>query len=673
MYRIGVTLYGNAAGYVGAINQTLRSTTRLSQGFRTAAGQSKLLDNQLKAIGTTARYALAGTLVFGVTGAINKLQDFENQLGTIDSLAGTLQNGKLVGLGNKLQDIGSDAIVMSDKFGQSVTDVEAYMARFTSTFNRRPGESIGQYTSDLQGFTGAILDLQAALGTEAGDPNALAGGIGGLINVIPGGRRNITKTTQRIGNLIAYLTQVTPNFGGQDVANAAGRIASIYNVANMSPEQIFAVLGQAAKSGGSPTITVRGVTQLIGQSLLNPRSPKQLAAYRSAGLPTDATTLRDLGGLNVLERLMQAVAPNGVSLNARQRSAVNSATTQGQLQAALPGLNLTELMSLFGRIQSVQQFINILSQGGVQGLKDYIKSQKQATEANLLQQRAQKALNSQGQMIMRNAFGNLSLSLVRGLNEPMTQFGKIVAKVSDELAMHRTTTSVAEGAAVSAVAARVISSTAVGLAILKKMHLGFLSKAGSAAQKAAGAAIIAEETSNVAAGLQTDGTRGNPFWVIISPYSWQFGYGGLGQPVGGGKGGTLEKAIKKTVGNPLVQAGGVRATATALGVAALPATVTGAAAYEAFKHNRKVDPKKFEKAQSSYMLDLLKKRDAAARNDRAGKVEFGTAKADLTIKMVDKNGDDILGHKVTVKGVPIAVTKDSAPQSQGRPGVKKGK
>lgn len=670
MYRIGVQIYGSASGYVGAVNTTLRATTRLGQGFKTAATHSRLLDNQIKAIGTTARYAFAGALVFGITAAIGRLQDFENQLGTIDSLAGQLDSrGQFKGLGSSLDDLGSDAIKLSDRFGQSVTDVETYMARFASTFNRRPGESIAQYRSDLDSFTGSILQLQAALGSEAGDPSALAGGIGGLINAIPGGRQNIAGNTKRIGNLIAYLTQVTPNFSGTDVANASGRLASVVNTSGMTPEQMFAILGQAAKSGGSPSIVVRGVQQLLGQSLLTPKSPGAKASYQRVFGTSDPTTLRNIGGFNVLERLMEAVAPGGLKLSRSQRAAVNNATTAQQLQGALPGLNLTELMSFFGRIQSVQQFVNILSQGGVKGLQDYIRSQKIATEANLLRARSESALNRQGLQIARNAFANISLSLVRGLNGPFTILGHAAQHVSDLLAGHRTTVKGLETAGATGLIGRAIAGTSIGQRIPGLRALGGL---GKLEQKAAGAAIMAEESPAVASGLVADGSRASPFWVIISPYSWQFGYGGLSQPANTKS--TENKVlnyIKKGVATGGAGALGARTAATlSIGAAALPATATGVAAYEAFKHNPKLDPRTVQRAQQSYALSLLKDR---MRAEGKTKIEFGTAKADITMHLVDKNGNEILTQKK--KGVPIGVphTKDTAPQSGGRTGVKKGK
>lgn len=719
--RLGVVVYGNASGYVGMTQQVISGTTRMARGFRDAVGRSSLLNNQVKALGTTFRYALAGSIIFGITGALNKLQDFETQLGTIDSLAGQLnQQGKFQGLGSQLDDIGSQAIKMSDRFGQSVTDVEAYMTRFYSTF--QPYGTISRRTQEMEGFTNSILQLQTALGTEAGDPSALAAGIGGLVNTIPGGKRNIAATTRRLGNIIAYLTQVTPNITGQDIANAAGRLTSVYNVANMSPEQMFAVYGQAAKAGGSPTIITRGITQLLGASLLHPTTPNNLAAYQAAGLPTSPSALRKMGGFQVLEKLMQAAAPQGLKLSHQQLQTINSqAYSQSPekiyTNKALQGLNLDLLYKLFGRQQSVQQFVNILSQGGVQGLKDYIRHQQDAIKADLLRQRADIALHRQGMMILRNAFSNVSLSLVRGLNEPMSVLGRTVSKVSDELAAHRTTTQVGEAVAATALATRLIgklpyfktlgnkwtaeaaaaADAGIPIGVGKRLFrgtVGVLSGIGKAQQAAVGAAIMTEEAGNVAAGLTPDGSRANPFWVIISPWSWQFGQGGMGQ--GGAGGGGNVPPIVTGVG----RAATLARIATVLGVGYGSYEVgkgifsgkqpAGVKAHQGWSLNDwkwsvthpgailqmgGADLRKAFGGGGDWSKAMAIKRGLEAAHVKTSQLRdlsvSGTAKADLRIHLVDKNGNEIT--VVEKKGVPIAVVKDVAPHSQGRPGVRSGK
>ena len=230
--------------------------------------------------------------------------------------------GKFQGLGSQLDDLGSQAIVLSNKFGASVTDVESYMTRYASTFNRG-SQSVAAYNREMTNFTNTILNLQTALGSEAGDPAALASGIGGLVNVIPGGKKNPGATAKQISDYMAYLTQVTPNVTGTDLANAAGRMASVYNTTGMTPQQIFAIFGQAFKAGGSPTIAIRGVQQLLGQSLLTPKSATAKAAFQRVLGTSDPNALRSYsyggqsGAFAVFAKLMDSVSPLAASTTPR--------------------------------------------------------------------------------------------------------------------------------------------------------------------------------------------------------------------------------------------------------------------------------------------------------------------------------------------------------------------
>jgi hypothetical protein len=263
--------------------------------------------------------------------------------------------------------------------------------------------------------------------------------------------------------------------------------------------------------------------------------------------------------------------------------------------------------------------------------------------------------------ILNNAFQNVSLSLVRSLNEPLTIFGHLVAGISDQMAKHRTTTTIAEGAGASAVLLRLLGRSSIIGPYVRRVPL--VGRLAGGAGKAAGAAIMAEEAGNVVAGGAADGTRANPYWVIISPFSWTFGTGGMGYPVGGGpklpKGGTaVEDAVKKVVGT------GGAASAGAIGAAAIPAALTLGGGYLAIKYGNTSlsNEKKFHDDQQAYMLSLMRARERAEKLSVSGK-------ADVTVHLKDADGTD--RGKAVKRGMPL--TKDTAPQAQGRPGVRSGR
>jgi hypothetical protein len=456
---IGVDIYGNASGYVSAVNATLRATTRMSQGFRSMTRESQLLGNQMKAMSTMIRYAVAGQIVFGITGAIAKLNQFNQQLGTINSLATRInQQGQITTLGGKLEDVGSEAILLSNKLGIAVGDIEQYMGRFASAFDLSGSKSS---LRDLREYVSTVAGLQAYLGSEAGDPQALSGAIAGFVNAIPGGRQNVGATTNRVANLIAYLTAKTPNITGRDISRDIGRMSAAMNATNMTPEQVFGVWGAAGGVGGSASMLGRGVAQLLTQSLVRPTTKPEKEGFSAMGLPTDPTALRNMGGINVLMQMLQHVERSGGRIT-------NRAATRGgdlaTLQSSISGVDITPIYQAFGRIQSVQQFLNLLSQGGSKALRDWIKSLKEAETQNVHQARVNAAMQKRGLAQYQQSFSNLGLSLARSVDPLYAGPGTAVKFLSDEAARHRTGTSV-------------VTSTALGLAAGRALgRLGLFNK-----------------------------------------------------------------------------------------------------------------------------------------------------------------------------------------------------
>lgn len=562
-YRIGAEFYGTDAGFIGTANRVLYGTNRLGQGFRQAGRDAGYMGNQVKAIGTTLRYYLAGRVVFGVTSAIGSLREFKNELGTLNALAGQLDSqGKFHGLGSQLQDLGSDAIQVSNEFGIAVTDIEKYMQRFYSAFELSGTQQ--QNMAAAKKWAEDIAGLAVTLGSEAGDPDALGGGIAGFINAIPGGTNDIGGNTDRIANLIAFLTQKTPNITGRNISNDIGRIGSTMGLTDMTPEQAFAVWTSAGKSGGSAQVIGRGITQLMAASLLHPQSPAQKAAFEAATGTSDPSKLRTMGGFEVLKKLLDYV---GGSYDIGKPKDLAGFNTEEDLNTALSdsALNkggLTKLYDLFGRQESVRQFINLLGQGGSKALDDFIKGIGEATDADLNAQRIRAAQSQRGLQQFQTSMSNLNLSLVRGLEFPLETLGKGIKFLSDQAAAHRTATSVAVGSAATLYATRLlgrfgafnslqrrvntaeeIAGGVGGLNKSTRLARGFLRLAQGAStveRSAVEGALVAEASPNVIGGGIADGSRSNPLWVIIHPYSNYVGVGGgyPGNQGGGGGGGT---------------------------------------------------------------------------------------------------------------------------------------
>lgn len=672
--RIQVDVVGNVGGFNAAMNSVLATTTRVGAGFRRSSRDASLLSNQMKAIGTTARYYIAGQLIFGVAAGIRKLGEFKTQLGQVDALAAQLnKKGELVGLGKQLDDVGSQAILMSNKFGIAVGDVQSYMQRFFSSFDPPGGSK--QRIQEMSVYTTALLNLSTAIGTEAGDPGKLAGGLTGLINAMPGGRKSPGKTAGDVADMFAVLLRNTPALTGADIASAAGRMASAKSLAKMSVPEIMSAFGVAAQTGGSPAVMIRGMTQLLGASLLRPTKPESLATYQAAGLPTDPNALAAMGGQKVLEKLVQFVEG-------------------GKRGKDKENFNLTAVYKAFSRQESVRQFVNLLAQDGVKGLRDFKKSLDEGTKGNMAKKMADQRLKQSTLLRMDAARSNLGLSLVGGANWPLEHLlADPIIAVSNAAAKHRTTTQAVMGGALSLGAASALRRLGVFSNLGGKF--GKLGKGvgllGAAQRTAIGGALTTEALPGAIAGLAVDGSRGNPFWVIIHPLSWSVGSpGGLSQPIGDspllgkksmfnkyGKYAPMAGAMAALVASPIVaqeiaqvfakddvSSGKARGLSSGFPLLSKFAkSIRGSGMSGSFFQDH-------PSTAQQQILDAYTKRYISAQTaeSRLAKLE-GTL--DVTMKLTDEQGRNL--GKATVRGVPVKLwNAKQFPTAKGKPGSRKG-
>jgi hypothetical protein len=120
----GAQLQRDINSFLGQFNQVGGQMDRQSR-------KMSLWGQQMRALGTTIRYALAGATVYAVASAVSSLGEFENKLGVIDSLAAKMsRGGKLEGLGKGIEGVGDYALKMSNKFGIAVDDIQQHMIAF---------------------------------------------------------------------------------------------------------------------------------------------------------------------------------------------------------------------------------------------------------------------------------------------------------------------------------------------------------------------------------------------------------------------------------------------------------------------------------------------------------------------------------------------------------------
>lgn len=668
--RVEFELVGNAGNIEAVLNRLnsgISRTARQSSGLNRELG---MVDRQLQAIKTTARYALAGGLIFGITGAISRLRDFQDRLAQVTALSGTVnaQGSYTAPSTNFLNRVGDQAILMSNQLGIAVGDVQDYMSRFFSAFDvGRMGGN--EKLAQLQQFVSEVGNLQASLGAEAGDPQQLAGGIAGFVRQIDPRGRNIGQNTERISGLIWQMLAQTPNVTGRDISRDIGRVGATMTIANMTPEQVFAVWTQAGAAGGSASVIGRGVAQLLGTSLLHPTTPAQVRAFRQAGLPTDPTTLRTMGGMQVLERMMTAVAPKGARVrNPMALNDENLEDPEAIAGAGVHGINLTLLYNLLGRQESVRQFINLIAQGAVPALKEHVRTLNSANAQEQQHQREQAAQRQRVLSQVAQAASNLPLQMVRQARWPLEHLvAPPLVGLSNLSARHPQATQATEAALGIALA----GYGAGRLARAFRRARGRGAGVRGAGMEAAGMAITAEELPNILQGGSADGSRANPYWVVISPVSWQVGSPGgtnpFSDPVPGAN--TKSKMAKRLAEKLSIPGGSAAAGAAGggflAGDTALAATGIGlplaallAAAY-------------FGQGRGPMVGQVTQTMNQNARSQQFGGDRYFRGALDTTIRLVDAQGRTIAVDRQ--KGVPVKQIPDKGiPTAQGRPGSRRG-
>ena len=696
-YRMNVIWTSHGAQLQRDINNFIGQFNSMGGAMNRNSRQLTLWGQQMKAIGTTIRYALAGATVYAVATAVSSLGEFENKLGVINSLAAKMGgDGRLQGLGQGLERLGDHALRMSNKFGIAVDDIQQHMIGFYSTFDAPEGAA---GLKQLREFVDAMSRL--TLISEGADPAALSRGLASMsrnpqTGQLPKGRAN------ELGSAFAYLIAES-TIRGEDIARDVGRLAGGRVAARMTPEEILGVYLGAAKAGGSIPVVGRGVAQLVTASLVNPKTPDQKAAFMQAVGTTDPTALRALGGTEILRRMMRAVAPGGGRLTRGQQGILgNEDITDEDALGALGqtrGINLTLATQLFGRQESLRVFLNLLSQGGPRAMEGFIKGIKDAEKANSLKQRSDIVNERRWYQQLSQAQRNIGLTFSRGLEPFFRPVSGGVRRLSNEMIGHPT----AAVAAVGGVAAAQLASKialGVGLGGLLGRGLGRIPGlrrfgAGNILARApefAGAQLIGSGIGAFQAtgiGATRSGSRENPFWVVIDPQSWFFPGAPSGQgvapqspvqprpfggraPGGGAKGGRPVPLLAGRIAGPV----GIAALLTQIPGATSGKGTIGSIVREhaqdlrpyprvaeiltRFLDNKEMKPRELK------VIDALFEKGASHMFPKAAQRVLleGEAKADITVRVTDAQGRQIA--EKTEKGVPVKLWNQGNPQFRGR-------
>jgi hypothetical protein len=447
-----------------------------------------------------------------VATAVTSLGEFESKLGEIDSLAATMKDGNLVGLGDRLNWLGDQAISMSNKYGLAVGSIQDQLRAFYSS----------GFTRTTPGMAAGWADIlaQIQLITEGADPAKMAVGVAGLTQATGGGA-NPVSSAKRIRDIIGVVLRGSTAFRGEDIARDIGKLSGAGPALNMTPEQIFAVYGTAGKVGGSGAVIGRGITQLLTASLANPKTKSQKAAFAALGLPSDPGQLRQIGGFNVLMTLLRGIGP----ISGPARSALGNEGLTDEEALATPGLPQGKIGLLYkaiGRMESVRQVLSLASVGGADEIQKFLDSIRdgEKTERGLQQSRIVNEHRWYQQMAESQK--NARMTIMRGFEFALKPAAHAVKRVSDEINRHQKATTIAlGGAAAAGLFLKFFAGSSIAGTVMNRIP-GLRRFAGAGERAGALGTAMAIGSGAEAFISQGTGRRSDPLWVVIDPLSWFF-------------------------------------------------------------------------------------------------------------------------------------------------------
>jgi hypothetical protein len=413
---ITTTFRATGGNVVSQLNSYASGFGRVGQAINQNTEMSSRLNNQWRAIGTTIRYAIAGTAIFGLQRMVSDLSAVNTQLGQMQALTA-------IGQGTQFSDtqMGQLLTGLMDTSQQTVTplsDVNDASINFLSTVQNVKASQLPQMLTDIgiaakisqasmEDVTQAATTMQIAFGRKV-DPTSVgqfSRMFQWLIGVVPGGTGAGTTIAQAMPGL-ASMFQLAPGKQTDPATRQAQMMA----------------LTQGVLMTGMPAATgMRGLTYLL-QSIAQPTGKAKDAL---AGIGITSTSVSQKGIFSSVMQLLHHISP--VSKTEQQRLAAIPDATLDETNTlpGIPASELTKLRTMIPRIHGIRAAIILASQlqqrGDVQSiaqdLNDYTKVQ--STNSEQAKKVAAAAADFRRNAKMQDAavaLHNAGIEIARGFN-----------------------------------------------------------------------------------------------------------------------------------------------------------------------------------------------------------------------------------------------------------------
>jgi hypothetical protein len=269
-----------------SIGQMESGLGHMRREMRGASHEQGLLDKQMRAFGTTLRYALAGGALFGTVSAIRNLGEFQAKLGEISAIG---SKGGLDLTGRQLDDLGAKILKVSTDTAIPVSEIQEAIVNLYST--------IEDITPDQA--VRAIETIARTARISQADITDTTQALLGLVNAYNRSPNEIPK----FGNEFFQVTRLSAggaNFAAQ-YAQQLGNISATGRLSRFTPEETMALTIAGSRFGGSAARNLRGQAQLQ-RNILNPGNKKSESFYDVAGV--GKANRASMTGMEVLMKLL---------------------------------------------------------------------------------------------------------------------------------------------------------------------------------------------------------------------------------------------------------------------------------------------------------------------------------------------------------------------------------
>jgi len=315
----------------------------------------------MRALGTTLRYAFAGSVVFGVSNMVRNLSQIQTQLGqiaAIGSQAGPgggsipLTGDQISGLASTVRQAATDTITPVNQMNDAVLNL------YSTIQNVPPNRAVAM----VKEFAKTAILTQ----TDVTSLQQVA-----LQSQFAFHRPHTVAEARRQAQ--EYFTLISAAPGGPAAAGQIfqqlGPLARVFAFGHGTQEQMLGFTLSALRGGGTPATNLRGLQYLV-QTVASPNEQTKTSreAFHRLGITDEF--VRKYGVAKALERVLGAIRTGGVSGGAGLRNLDDDTLAQVEAQTAgdpfaatsqlgIGGAGATLAAQLFHRVHALRTAVGL--------------------------------------------------------------------------------------------------------------------------------------------------------------------------------------------------------------------------------------------------------------------------------------------------------------------------